>query len=141
VCVCVCVCVCARARARRRRVWTLRIFFFCKINKKRKFHKDITWLMEQNSDTKWCGRLDHMVKQLITKMIQMLKSQEIRFDRSLKFTSIIIMFEVYRRTIRFKSVHSKNIYNTKSFSNSNYTKNLVTWTGNIWRTCNKILKL
>jgi hypothetical protein len=38
------------------------LFYFAEsINKKRKFQKYITWLMESSSDTKWCEPHDHVV--------------------------------------------------------------------------------
>ena len=49
------------ANSKTRRNWTLQNF--CGNNKKRKFQKDITWLMEPSSDTNWCEPRDHAVMQ------------------------------------------------------------------------------
>ena len=43
--------------------------FFVETIRNEKFQKDITWLMEPSSDTKWCEPHDHMVTQPIRKDI------------------------------------------------------------------------
>jgi hypothetical protein len=34
---------------------------FAETTRNEKFQKDITWLMDPSSDTKWCESCDHMV--------------------------------------------------------------------------------
>jgi len=48
---------------------------FCWNNKKQKFQKDITWLIEPNSDTKWGKTRDHMVTQPTRKDINSRKAK------------------------------------------------------------------
>jgi hypothetical protein len=48
---------------------------FCWNNKKQKFQKDITWLMEPSSDTKWGETRDHVVMQPTLKDINSRKAK------------------------------------------------------------------
>ena len=48
---------------------------FLRKQQEQKIQKDITWLMEASSDTKWCGPRDHVVTQRTCKDINSQKAK------------------------------------------------------------------